>query len=166
MSRAGQPADFPIRVGQFLIDGLVLAIPYWIIIGVIFASTVSTTTFNANGTYTTSSGFGLARVIGAILFGALVFAYEYLTIRSMGATVGMKVLGLAVVRQEDGGPLPPDRLAIRSAFFAAPQVAGIVPALGVLVWLGIVVCFLAPLWEPTKQGYHDKFTKAMVVRTK
>jgi uncharacterized RDD family membrane protein YckC len=153
-SQAGQLAGFGVRLGQYLIDGLLMIIP--VIILFVIAAAIS-------GVDNTTG----SRVIGSVLVAAAIFAYEYFTIQMLGGTLGMQALGLKVVREEDGGPLPPDRLAIRSGFFIASTVVGIISqVLSALVGLAVLVAFLAVLWEPRKQGYHDKLAKALVIRTK
>ena len=165
MSQAGQPASWPIRLGQWVIDILVLLIPITIInLVVIIPASVS-----AVNLYTGefSGGNAAVRGIGYLLIAALIIGYEFITIQKMGGTVGQKALGLAVVREEDGGPLPTDRLAMRSAFFGSSALASALsPTIGFLVVLGLFVAFLWPLWDPRKQGLHDKVAKALVIRTK
>ena len=163
VSKAGQPADWPIRLGQYIIDIWVLIIPIVIIQSILVAPSNSIT-FNSDGSI--STGSSSLRFFGYLLTGVLIIGYEFLTIQKLGGTVGMKALGLAVVREEDGGPLPPERLAIRSAWFGASSIASFSTALSLIVGLGVFVSFLWPLWDPRKQGLHDKVSKALVIRTK
>lgn len=153
---AGQPASWGRRVGQYLIDALVLVIPAVIIFLVLGRSQ------DVGGTTVQTRTLG---ALGSIVLAIVVGAYFTLTVAQRGATVGMSALGMRVAREEDGGTLPLDRSAFRAAVFWVPTFFNFVPVIGSLLGLAAFVSFLWPLWDRRKQALHDKLGRALVVRT-
>lgn len=89
---------------------------------------------------------------------AAAFVYETLMIGFLGRTVGKIALGTRVVRLVDGGRPTWSEAAMRAL---VPLALGAIPQVGVV--LGLVVYSLA-LWNPLRQGLHDKAAGTLVVR--
>jgi uncharacterized RDD family membrane protein YckC len=90
---------------------------------------------------------GLARALAA-----LVTALYFVACWSRGATLGMRVLGLAVVHAETGERIGVGRAVIRYAGYV----------------VGALVCYLGWLWvafDADKQAWHDKLANTIVVYT-
>lgn len=97
-------------------------------------------------------GSFLFLVLGLSLVVTIITVLYYtITTARMGATVGKKVFGMRVVR-EDGGPISFGQSLLRHSI--GYWVSGIVFALG-FIWIG---------FDPHKQGWHDKIARTYVVR--
>jgi len=94
--------------------------------------------------------FVLGQPVANILSFVITIAYYVGFWSQQGATPGKLVLGLEVIRQ-DGAPVDASTAALR-------YVGYIVSALA--VGLG----FLWILWDPNKEGWHDKIAKTRVIR--
>jgi uncharacterized RDD family membrane protein YckC len=89
---------------------------------------------------------------------SVAFVYETLMIALVGRTVGKIALGTRVVNLMDGGRPGWSEAAMRAL---VPLSLGAIPQVGVL--LGVSVYSLA-LWNPLRQGLHDKAAGTLVVR--
>jgi uncharacterized RDD family membrane protein YckC len=89
---------------------------------------------------------------------SLAFVYETLMIALLGRTVGKIAMGTRVVRLVDGGR-PGWWEAVMRAL--VPLSLGAIPRVG--VFLGVLVYSIA-LWNPLRQGLHDKAAGTLVVR--
>jgi uncharacterized RDD family membrane protein YckC len=89
---------------------------------------------------------------------SVAFVYYVTMIALLGRTVGKLALGTRVVRLVDGGrPGWPE--AVMRAL--VPLSLGAIPRVG--VYLGVLVYSIA-LWNPLRQGLHDKAAGTLVVR--
>ncbi len=86
------------------------------------------------------------------------FVYETIMIAMLGRTVGKIALGTRVVRLLDGRRPGWSESAMRAL---VPLAFGSIPKVG--VFLGVMVYSLA-LWNPLRQGLHDKAAGTLVVR--
>jgi len=85
------------------------------------------------------------------------FLYDMLFIAATGSTIGMKIMGIKVVRDTDGG---------RPTFASAALRALLLIVLGsLLCGFGFVIIGMSFLWDVTKrrQGWHDKTAATLVV---
>ena len=97
--------------------------------------------------------FVIAMIVPKInVFGIIVAViyFVYFWTQSNGQTLGHKVLGIRVVR-EDGKPIDITTAIIR---YIGYIVSGIVIGLG----------FFWVIWDPKKQGWHDKMAGTIVVK--
>jgi uncharacterized RDD family membrane protein YckC len=146
-SAAGVPppvatAGFGIRTLSYLVDALILsfaggAFPYLVI------ATNSVPATNVGQQVTTSTS-------GSILV-SLVYFMIFWSRLGGGRTLGMRLLGLKVVQEED---MAPPRLL--TAF---------IRWLG--LWLSFAACFLGVVWvafDSRHQGWHDKVARTLVIR--
>lgn len=163
------------RLGAFLIDGLVF-VPVWM--AVIFAivprilnDPVLQRLQRLDSDRPPTQGemqqivqhlqsrFSVAFIVISIGLSALTGIYTVLFTKLKGQTLGKMAVGIKVVQMIDGS-LPTWGNAIGR--WALPAVAALVPWAGGLGWLLI---YLWILWDPNKQGLHDKVAKTVVIRT-
>ena len=157
----GERAGFGIRLGGYLLDGLlyglltlVFVIPA-IIMGV---GAFDGCTFTENNDDLVCpagkpSGGLLAGAIVLGLVGYLIVAFIY--VRSLGATGqtwGRRIVGIKVVGETTGTPIGFGRALGRQLF--AVFISGQVFYLGYL-WM---------LWDDKKQTWHDKVVGSIVIR--
>src|SRR5262245_16349588 len=153
---AGQPryGGFWIRFVARFLDGLVLGIPFGILLTIVTLATAGTLG-------TTSQDGQISPAAGSAIAGGYVLLYGLLAVASIayfvffwttGATLGMRVLGLRVVDAQTG------------------QNIGI--GKGIVRYIGLIVsglpCYLGYLWaawDDRKQGWHDKMAGTVVLRS-
>jgi uncharacterized RDD family membrane protein YckC len=159
------------RLGAYLIDGLVLS-PLWIIGVVAFvlprlASDPFWQRLDSSRPPTPAETEELTRQLQTRLFVPLLLTgicvavisgvYNVTLTRWRGQTVGKMAVGIVVVEIADGS-LPSWGNAISR--WALPAVAALVPWVGTL---GVLLIYLWILWDPNKQGLHDKVAKTVVI---
>jgi uncharacterized RDD family membrane protein YckC len=98
--------------------------------------------------------FLLVSLGGAVLMGIYTVTLTHLR----GQTVGKMAVGIKVVLFADGS-LPGWGPAITR--WGLPAVAGLLPWVG---GLGVLLIYLWMLWDPNRQGLHDKLAKTVVIR--
>jgi uncharacterized RDD family membrane protein YckC len=133
------------RIGGLLLDQFLVALPVVLVVVALG--------FTPSDTVTSKS-----LLIFNIALTCVAFVYETTMIALLGRTVGKIAFGMRVVRQVDGGR--PDW--VESLMRAlVPVSLGAIPRVGVV--LGVLVYSIA-LWNPLRQGLHDKAAGTLVVR--
>jgi uncharacterized RDD family membrane protein YckC len=129
-------ADWPHRVGGYLIDGLIIGVPYGI--GAAFAS-----------------GRSSALAIVALLFYLVGFGlaiWNYIIRQgSTGQTVGKQVLGIKLIGGNTGQPIGAGMTFVRQLAHALD---------GAACYIG----FLWPLWDEKRQTFADKIMNTYVIK--
>lgn len=87
----------------------------------------------------------------------LNIVYETVAIAVWAMTVGKRIVGIQVVRSDDGGAVTWTYACVRSL---VPSVALLVPVIG--PGLGVVV-YLRAFFHPLRQGIHDAAAGTLVV---
>ncbi|MDP9237304.1 MAG: RDD family protein [Chloroflexota bacterium] len=95
----------------------------------------------------------LGPILGGLLDVVVSAAYVVYFWTSSGATLGKMAMGLKVVSAETGGLIDPGTALLR---YVGYIVSGIALGLG-FFWI---------IWDPAKQGWHDKIAKTLVIRAK
>jgi len=108
------------------------------------------------------------QVITAFVGAALLVAYEGIVIfRNNGKTLGSMVTGVQVV-SADGSPVTQEqsfrRAGYQAAIYLAASIVGIIPLIGWVAWLAMLAYYFAPMWNPSKQAYHDKYANTRVIK--
>ena len=152
-------ADVPNRVIAYLIDLIILFVINFVISVILF------------GIMGFSTGSALIVVIVnlVISIGYWVWCWS-----SRRMTVGMQLLGLQIGSEADGSTITTNQALVRWAFLGLPGVLASVSsywsdALGVLlsvvglIW--IIALLVSIAQSPTKQGYHDRYAKTIMVKS-
>ncbi|ADB30063.1 RDD domain containing protein [Kribbella flavida DSM 17836] len=132
----GELATWPVRVGAFLIDGLIVAVPNWI-----------------GSTLTATDNSGL-RIVGYLLILVALGLWIYNRIIQQGKTGqswGKKALGLKLVGADSGQTVGAGKAFLR-------EICHILDSLP--CYLG----YLWPLWDEKKQTFSDKINSTYVVK--
>ena len=95
------------------------------------------------------------RLVVGVVVGVVYFAL--LNGGRRGQTVGKMVWDVRVRDAATGGPLGPAKAALR---YLAPAVLGLIPILGLVIWL---TDGLWPLWDKGRRALHDKLVRSVVV---
>jgi uncharacterized RDD family membrane protein YckC len=132
------------RIGGLILDQILVALP---VVLVVFAL----------GYTPTDTVTSKALLVFNIAVTSVAFVYETTMIALLGRTVGKLALGTRVVRLVDGGRPGWTESAMRALL---PLSLGAIPRVG--VFLGVLVYSLA-LWNPLRQGLHDKAAGTLVV---
>lgn len=161
----GERAGFGIRLGGYLLDGLlygllglVFLIPA-VVMGVVsFADCELRDNFDGTSEIVCPDGAPDAGLlVGAVLLGIagyLIVAFIY--VRALGATGqtwGRRIVGIKVVGETSGEPLGFGRALGRQLFAVFIS--------GQIIYLG----YLWMLWDDKKQTWHDKVVNSIVVKT-
>jgi uncharacterized RDD family membrane protein YckC len=145
-------ATFWQRVGARLLDGLLLSIPLILVV----IGTWSDIDTRAGLTQQQRDSLFRAGLVVTVLSGV----YEITLTALRGQTLGKMALGIKVLRAEDRGPVGWGRAAVR---WIVPTVVGRIPEPAVST-LGTLLVYLWMLWDPMRQGLHDKAARTIVVR--
>jgi uncharacterized RDD family membrane protein YckC len=132
------------RAGGLLLDQFIVALP--VVLVVLSAG------FTTSDTVTTRS-----LLLFDIALTSVALVYQTVMIATLGRTVGKIAFGTRVVRT-DGGPVGWSASSMRAL---VPLSLGAIPRIG--VFLSVLVYSLA-LWNPLRQGLHDKAAGTLVVR--
>jgi uncharacterized RDD family membrane protein YckC len=143
-------ASWGSRVGAFIIDNLILFIPWAIAIGFFIAAGVR----EDDG----KNADSLWVLGGLVSTAAFIIPFIYFSIlngNERGQTIGKRAVGIRVRKHDGVTPLGTGRALGRYAIQAA-----------ISVFLGplILVDYLWPLWDKDNQALHDKVVDSVVVR--
>jgi uncharacterized RDD family membrane protein YckC len=147
-------ASWGLRLGGYLIDGVILAVVQ-AILNRLFRHTNTLTvhmTMTRNGTVTHNSISFVALIIGSVI-GIL---YGTILIGSMGKTVGMMAVGVRCVRDETH-----EAVSYGTAFVRA-----VIERVFFVLFPVWVVDMLFPIWDAKRQTLHDKVVHTVVLRTR
>jgi uncharacterized RDD family membrane protein YckC len=158
----GERAGFGIRLGGYLLDGLlygllamVFVVPAFIIgVAAFDGCTINDATDELLCPDGKPSAGLLATAIAIGVLGYLIVAFIYLRmLGSTGQTWGRRIVGIKVVGEMDGQPIGFGRALGRQLFaiFISAQI----------FYLG----YLWMLWDDKKQTWHDKVVGSIVIRT-
>jgi uncharacterized RDD family membrane protein YckC len=140
MPQPVQTAGFGVRVLAYLVDGFILSF-----FGGAFPYLVLPNYYSSTGQQVTNVTSGSV----AVSFIYFVIFWSWL---GGGRTLGMRLLKLRVVREQNMAP------------------PGIVDAVvrWIGLWFSFVLCFAGVIWvafDSRHQGWHDKIARTLVVRT-
>jgi uncharacterized RDD family membrane protein YckC len=132
------------RVGGLLLDQVIVVAPVAVLVVALG--------YRPNATVTSDS-----LLFFNIAVTTVAFFYETLMIALLGRTVGKIAMRTHVVRLSDGGDPGWSEATMRAL---VPLSLGAIPQVGIL--LGVMVYSIA-LWNPLRQGLHDKAAGTLVV---
>lgn len=145
-------ASWGARVGAYLVDAVVVAVPC-IIAAVLLGATTSTSVDPTTGTTTTSASGAavfLSVVLYLVAFGLAIWNQVVRQGRT-GQSLGKSALGIRLVGAATGQPIGAVLTFVR-------QLAHIVD--GIPCYLG----YLWPLWDAKRQTFADKIMSTYVVK--
>lgn len=134
------------RVGALVLDQVIVALP--VVLVIVAAG------FKPSDTVTSQS-----LLVFNIAVTAVALVYQTVMIALLGRTVGKLALGTRVVRATDGAR-PGWTEAIMRAL--VPLSLGAIPRVGVFL---VVLVYSLAMWNPLRQGLHDKAAGTLVVRS-
>jgi uncharacterized RDD family membrane protein YckC len=155
-------ADLVTRIIAFIIDAIILYIPWVILSAVVF------TVVLING-----AGFILFGLVLGVIYAvgtAVYFVYCWTRLR---ASVGQRVLSLECVNAADGATLTQDQAIRRWAWLFGPYCISIVAnyvfgllgsLIGLLAFVYVIYLLYTVSQNPKHQGYHDVQASTVVVK--
>ncbi|MEX2658987.1 MAG: RDD family protein [Acidimicrobiales bacterium] len=140
-------ADISTRFWARLVDGVLLGIPSVVLIVLV-------------ADFGDVEGGRLDLPFWAVAASVLAAAlYEIGFIAMSGQTIGKRALKIQVV---DVGTGRPPGLGGATLRYLVPSVPALLPGIG--PFLGLLV-YLSAVWNPSRQGWHDRSAGTVVVRT-
>lgn len=154
----GRLAGVGIRFGALIIDSLLLLIP-------LLAVLVPLVIPHIRDQVLAGQPVDVAGALGAwaLLVGIIYEAYFGLMVAAYGASIGQRLVGIRVVRAEDGGAVPLERALVRATIWSVPAAADAVPVLGNLLGLAALIGFLWVFANPRRMGAHDLMARTVVI---
>ncbi len=155
----GERAGFGIRLGSFLLDGLLygLLMTLFIVPGAVMIGTSFSDCVSIGDEIVCPDGSPTAGLIAGgaalILVGFLLVAFIYLrALGKTGQTWGCRIVGIRVIGETSGEPIGFGRALGRQLFasFISAQI----------LYLG----YLWMLWDDKKQTWQDKVVSSIVVK--
>jgi len=164
-------ADVPNRIMALIIDIIVLSV-IGFVLAWLFGGLI-----NEPGALDSAGGELdiVAFLVVLVLQLAISFAYFGSLWTLLGATLGMRLLGLRIGDESDGRPIHWRQSAIRWLILGIPSLLAslavyvpnaiglILAALGV-AWMLLLLYTMAQ--SPTKQGLHDRYAHTILVRAR
>jgi len=142
------------RLGAFIIDWLLVSLVVGgavALLGFLTALTVvSTAATRSPGAFFAFFAFFPLLILGLYAVQGAYFAVSWYR---GGATPGMRVVGIRVVRSVDGGPLTKQQAVLRTVGY----------------WVSSAVMYLGFIWiliDDRRQGWHDKIADTLVVEAR
>jgi uncharacterized RDD family membrane protein YckC len=173
-------AGWWLRFGGYVIDGIIVGVPSFVI-GVLIGLTQRNNTIPGFTGYRVDAAAQAAIVITTLV---ITLGYPYLLLRYKGQTIGMMAVGVRAVDRVSGAPLSSGQAGRRvlaffvivelweqiSALIGYHHLYGPVPAGEVLFRLlgvaALITTALWPLGNPVNQTLQDKAAGTVVVRTR
>jgi uncharacterized RDD family membrane protein YckC len=150
-----QLANYGYRVGGYVIDVIILGIIFFIIVGLTHGIHTTAATPTTPKKIHIDTGVLLIEPLLTLVYGTVLLG------SSWGQTIGMKLVGIRVVKAADGSQIDYGKAFVRSivaAAFGALQVVTVV--LGLVALLDL----LWPLWDKQNQTLHDKAAGTVVIK--
>jgi len=173
-------AGWWLRFGGYVIDGMIVAVPGFVI-GVLIGLTQRNNTIPGFTGYRIDGAAQAAIVITSVL---ITLGYPYLLLRYKGQTVGMMAVGVRAVDRTSGATLSHGQAGRRVlAFFVIfdlwQQIATLIgyhhlygptpvgeTLFRLLAFAALITTALWPLGNPVNQTLQDKVADTVVVRTR
>ena len=155
-SGVGQPADLLMRFLARLIDGILLGIVNFFLVGLIVVGMI----MGGSGGYFGTGRSMAAGMVSAVLSAALYLGYFAVMESRNGQTLGKMLLKLQT--QGPDGRTPTMDMALRRNAWAALGLLGVIPIVGGLIGglaelVAVIMIAVTISNSPTKQGWHDNF---------
>lgn len=134
------------RVAARIIDGFIIGIPV---------------TLNRRSSWRSPAdeGWIVDFTLFTLIFLAIWVTYEVTLVATKGQTLGKMLMGITVLRV-DNGIVPGWRRSLKR--WAPLCLLFLIPYAGPFLAL---LCYASPLWSRNRQGWHDRFAGTCVVTT-
>lgn len=164
-------ADVPNRIMALIIDIIVLSVVGFILAWLFGGLVSEPGALDSAGGELDIGAFLMVLILQMVIS----FAYFGGLWTVVGATVGMKMLGLRIGDEAEGGSVEWRRSLIRWLLLGIPA---LLASLAVYVpnTIGVILTILGVLWmllllytiaqSPTKQGLHDRFAHTILVKVR
>jgi uncharacterized RDD family membrane protein YckC len=139
-------AGFGPRLVAYIVDAIIVTVA--VVVVAIAGGLVIGVGFAASGSASTAIGGGFLLVIAITV---VTLGYFPLFWAREGATPGMKMFGLLVVRDSDGGPISGGQAILRLIGY----------------WVSSLVFYLGYIWifiDKRRRGWHDLIAGTVVVQ--
>ncbi len=136
---------FGARLVAYIVDGFIVGLAVTLI--AIVGATIAGLSYVSDNTGGVAVGIGLVAVFALVVS---VGYFPWFWSRS-GQTPGMRMLGLKVVRDTDGGPITGTQALLRLIGY----------------WVSGVVMYLGYIWifvDKRRRGWHDLIAGTVVIR--
>lgn len=136
---------FGARLVAYIVDGIIVTLVI-VAIAIVGALAIGLGAASGSASAAVGSGFLLVIAIFAVSLGYFPFFWA-----RGGATPGMKMFGLVVVRDSDGGPISGGQAILRLVGY----------------WVSSVVLYLGYVWifvDKRRRGWHDLIAGTVVVQ--
>ncbi len=158
----GQLAGWGARLGAYLIDGLILLVPFLIVFFILIAGAVGIT--GSDNDDAAAGAVILAVILSVLVFAVLAFLYAPLLMKREGArngqTWGKQVVGIRAVRDSGQawtfGPAALREVVLKN--LAVGIASSIIP---IIPWF---LNFFWPLWDDQNRALHDIAASSHVVK--
>ena len=158
----GPLAGWGARLGAYIIDGLILLVPFLIVFFVLIAGAVGITGTDDEDVAT--GGIIAASLLSVLVFAAIALLYAPLLMRREGPrngqTWGKQMLGLRVIR-DSGEPFTFWPAALREVVIKNLAVGIASSIIPILPWF---LNFFWPLWDDQNRALHDMAASTHVVQ--
>ena len=158
----GQLAGWGSRLGAYLIDGLILLVPFLIIFFALVAGAVGIT--GTDDDDAAAGGVILAGVLSVLVFAVLALIYAPLLMKRVGErngqTWGKQVVGIRAVR-DNGQAWTFGSAALREVVLKNLAVGIASSIIPIIPWF---LNFFWPLWDDQNRALHDMAVSSHVVK--
>ena len=141
------------RLGGWVIDYMIVVI-LAVIVLIVATIPIGSLTDPADDP---TSAIGL--LLGSAVFLGVWLVYSIVFVHTSGESIGRIAVGIRVVDLEDGQPPGWGRSTIRALIQLGLFLLAFIPIFAALNYARV-------LWDPRKQGWHDRAARTIVVRTR
>lgn len=159
-----QYAGFGPRFGAYLLDVLVLSVPYGTLLGFALWPQIHDTIDKINAGQQASTTSITIPAWASLALGTIGLLYFTGQWALWGRTIGMRAARLRVVNAEHGGKPSLEQATRRGVFFWGPSFIAWIPIVGQIASGLALVGMLLAFGDPRKQGWPDKFARTFVIR--
>jgi uncharacterized RDD family membrane protein YckC len=152
-------ADVPNRMIAYIIDVIILAVINLVVFSIAVA------------VMSASEGTSILITLLGLVISVGYWVWSWSTRRM---TVGMQLLGLQIGSETDGSTITTNQALIRWAIIGLPSLlasaasyfsTGLGMLLSLVGFIWIIVLLVSIAQSPTKQGYHDRYARTIMVKS-
>jgi uncharacterized RDD family membrane protein YckC len=149
-------ASYGYRVGGYIIDGVLLGIVFLIIVLLSHGIHTQAATATTQKRVHIDVGLLLVEPLITLLYATLLCGGK------AGQTVGMRLVGIRVVKAADGSQVGYGKAFVRAI---VAEIFAALASLTIIAGLLVLLDLLWPLWDKQNQTLHDKVASTVVIKT-